>query len=132
MKACHDFKSAMTEGALATIRKRYIIPEEYALHASLPEQRPYNPGSSELSISIDVLEAGLCFPLHLVIEECLGWCDGSIHPSWHMPKVTAGKLASVAQVTPSSPEVEEVCLEAAPRTVPSAILKRSAEKLAPC
>ncbi|RZS28023.1 hypothetical protein BHM03_00061574 [Ensete ventricosum] len=37
MKTFHDFKSAVTEGALAAIRKCYGIPEEYALHASLSE-----------------------------------------------------------------------------------------------
>ncbi|RWW88723.1 hypothetical protein BHE74_00002391 [Ensete ventricosum] len=50
MKACHDFDSAVIEGSLAAIRKRYSISEEYVLYAPLPEQRPYNSSSSELSI----------------------------------------------------------------------------------
>ncbi|RWV92753.1 hypothetical protein GW17_00044841 [Ensete ventricosum] len=50
MKACHDFDSAVIEGSLTAIRKRYSISEEYALYAPLPEQRPYNSSSSELSI----------------------------------------------------------------------------------
>ncbi|RZR99847.1 hypothetical protein BHM03_00029472 [Ensete ventricosum] len=72
MKACHDFDSAVTDGSLAAIWERYSIPEEYALHAPLLEQRPYNPGSPGLSILVDALEAGLRFPLHPIIEECLG------------------------------------------------------------
>ncbi|RZR80928.1 hypothetical protein BHM03_00007038 [Ensete ventricosum] len=71
MKACHDFKSIVTKGALAAIQKRYSILGEYALHAPLPEQRLYNLGSSELSILVDALEASLHFPLHPVIKECL-------------------------------------------------------------
>ncbi|RWW72044.1 hypothetical protein BHE74_00020176 [Ensete ventricosum] len=72
MKMCHDFKSAVREGALAAIRKRYSISKEYALHSLLPEQQPYSSGSSELSISVDPLEVGLQFPLHPIIEECPG------------------------------------------------------------
>ncbi|RWW28647.1 hypothetical protein GW17_00006865 [Ensete ventricosum] len=72
VKECHDFDSAVTDGSLAAIWERYSIPEEYALHAPLLEQRPYNPGSPGLSILVDALEAGLRFPLHPIIEECLG------------------------------------------------------------
>ncbi|RRT85399.1 hypothetical protein B296_00001773 [Ensete ventricosum] len=50
MKACHDFDSVVIEGSLAAIGKRYSISEEYVLYAPLPEQRPYNSSSSELSI----------------------------------------------------------------------------------
>ncbi|RWW60686.1 hypothetical protein BHE74_00032337 [Ensete ventricosum] len=73
MKTFHDFKSAVTEGALVAIHKCYSIPEEYMRHAPLSEQRPYSLGSSKLSISVDALEVGLRFPLHPIIEECLGW-----------------------------------------------------------
>ncbi|RRT58460.1 hypothetical protein B296_00046605 [Ensete ventricosum] len=52
-------------------QKHYSIPEEYALCALLHEERPYNSGSYELSISVDALEVGLRFPLHPIIEECL-------------------------------------------------------------
>ncbi|RWV80084.1 hypothetical protein GW17_00058693 [Ensete ventricosum] len=47
------------------------IPKEYTLRAPLPGQRPYNLGYAELSILVDALEVGLCFPLHPTIEECL-------------------------------------------------------------
>ncbi|RRT81452.1 hypothetical protein B296_00000578 [Ensete ventricosum] len=47
------------------------IPEEYTLRAPLPGQRPYNLGYAELSILVDALEVGMCFPLHPTIEECL-------------------------------------------------------------
>ncbi|RWW35960.1 hypothetical protein BHE74_00059048 [Ensete ventricosum] len=73
MKTCHDFDSTMVEGSLVVIHERYNIPGEYALHASLPGQRPYSLGSPRLSISVDALEARLHFPLHPTIEECLGW-----------------------------------------------------------
>ncbi|RWV85085.1 hypothetical protein GW17_00053148 [Ensete ventricosum] len=72
MKACHDFDLAVIEGSLTVIRKHYSIAEEYALHALLPEQQPYNLGSFELNISVNALEADLGFPLHPIIEECLG------------------------------------------------------------
>ncbi|RRT71566.1 hypothetical protein B296_00013343 [Ensete ventricosum] len=62
MKSCHDVVSVINEGFLGSIRECYSIPEEYALRALLPEQRPYNPGSSEISISIDALEVGLRLP----------------------------------------------------------------------
>ncbi|RRT82887.1 hypothetical protein B296_00014810 [Ensete ventricosum] len=47
-----------------------------------------------------------------------------------IPKMSIGKSTSAAQVTPSSPEVEEVRVEVAPRTVPSPTPKRPVEKLA--
>ncbi|RRT71316.1 hypothetical protein B296_00026337 [Ensete ventricosum] len=70
MKSCHDVISVVTEESLGSIRERYSISEEYALRAQLPQQRPYNPESSELSILVDALEAGLHFPLHPTIMEC--------------------------------------------------------------
>ncbi|RWW22185.1 hypothetical protein GW17_00013634 [Ensete ventricosum] len=107
MKACHDIDSIVIEESLDAIQQCYSILGEYALRAPLPKQHPYNPGSSELSISVDALEAGLRFPLHPLIEECLGWwrisssqvmpnswryliaflgeCQGSgIIPSWNL------------------------------------------------
>ncbi|RZS08115.1 hypothetical protein BHM03_00039048 [Ensete ventricosum] len=71
MKSCHDIVSIISEESLVSIRECYSIPEEYTLWAPLPEQRPYNPRSSEISISMNVLEVGLCFPLHPTIMECL-------------------------------------------------------------
>ncbi|RWW17954.1 hypothetical protein GW17_00018096 [Ensete ventricosum] len=73
MKSCHNVVSVINEEALGSIRECYSILDEYALWAPLPEQRPYNPGPSEISISVDVLEAGLRFPLHPTIVECLRW-----------------------------------------------------------
>ncbi|RRT74963.1 hypothetical protein B296_00020713 [Ensete ventricosum] len=73
MKACHDIDSIVTEESLDAIQQCYSILGEYALRAPLPKQHPYNPSSSELSISVDALEAGLRFSLHPLIEECLGW-----------------------------------------------------------
>ncbi|RZS27713.1 hypothetical protein BHM03_00061231 [Ensete ventricosum] len=62
MKSFHDVILVVSEESLGSIRERYSIPKEYALQAPLPEQRPYNPESSKLSISVDALEAGLRFP----------------------------------------------------------------------
>ncbi|RZR70466.1 hypothetical protein BHM03_00000074 [Ensete ventricosum] len=73
MKSCHDFNSTVSLESLAMVWKRFNIPNEYVLHAPGPGQRPYHPCPEGFSISIDALEAGLRFPLHLVIEECLGW-----------------------------------------------------------
>ncbi|RZS23287.1 hypothetical protein BHM03_00056193 [Ensete ventricosum] len=127
MKACHDFDLAVTEGSLTVIRKHYSIAEEYALHALLPEQQPYNLGSFELNISVNALEADLRFPLHPIIEECLGHDGLGITPC--IPKVLTGKSTLAAQVT-TSPEVEEVQVEVAPRTALAQTLKRQAKKLA--
>ncbi|RWV82545.1 hypothetical protein GW17_00055948 [Ensete ventricosum] len=73
MKSCHDFDSIVTEGSLAVVRVCYSISEDYALHASLPRQRPYSPSLLGFSVSVDTLKAGLLFPLHPIIEECLKW-----------------------------------------------------------
>ncbi|RWW43326.1 hypothetical protein BHE74_00051030 [Ensete ventricosum] len=102
MKVCHDFKSAVTEGALAVIQKNYSIMEEYALHVPLPKQRPYTLGSSELSISVDALEASAM----------------DLSTRRGMPKVSTSKSTLAARITPSSPKVEEVRIEATPRTWP--------------
>ncbi|RWW22259.1 hypothetical protein GW17_00013557 [Ensete ventricosum] len=73
MKSCHDVTSIVIEESFGLIRERYSIPEEYVLRASLPEQWPYNPKSIELNILVDALEAGLWFPLHPTIVDCLRW-----------------------------------------------------------
>ncbi|RRT36698.1 hypothetical protein B296_00051046 [Ensete ventricosum] len=73
MKAGHDLDMAVTEGSLATIREQYSIPAEYGLHIPQPGQRPYSSDVPGVFISVDALEAGLRFPLHPTIEECIGW-----------------------------------------------------------
>ncbi|RZS24299.1 hypothetical protein BHM03_00057343 [Ensete ventricosum] len=87
IKACHDITSVVTGGSLGLIQERYNIPEEYVLRALLPEQRPYHPKSTELSILVDALEAGLRFPLHPTIVDCLRWwriSPSQVAPnSWH-------------------------------------------------
>ncbi|RZS10730.1 hypothetical protein BHM03_00041990 [Ensete ventricosum] len=57
----------MSLESLGIIWKHYSIPDEYVLHAPRLGQRPYHPCLGSFSISIDALEAGLRFPLHLVI-----------------------------------------------------------------
>ncbi|RWV92940.1 hypothetical protein GW17_00044640, partial [Ensete ventricosum] len=73
MKLHHDFDSTMSHESLVAVRKRFSIPNEYVLHAPGPRQQPYHSCPGGFSISIDALEAGLRFPLHPVIGECLGW-----------------------------------------------------------
>ncbi|RRT61166.1 hypothetical protein B296_00005508 [Ensete ventricosum] len=73
MKADHDLDTAVTDGSLAVIRGQYSIPVEYGLHVLLPGQRPYSSDALGMCITVDALEAGLRFPLHLLIEECLRW-----------------------------------------------------------
>ncbi|RWW87602.1 hypothetical protein BHE74_00003560 [Ensete ventricosum] len=101
MKSYHDIASIVTEESLGLIQARYSISKEYALRALLPEQRPYNPESFELSISVDVLEIGLWFPLHPTIVECLRWWR--ISPSAmdldtlrRKSKMSCGKSSSIA------------------------------------
>ncbi|RWW38302.1 hypothetical protein BHE74_00056475 [Ensete ventricosum] len=83
MKSHHDFDSTVYLKSLGSTRKRFSIPSEYVLHAPRSEQRPYHPCLEGFGISIDALEAGLRFPLHPVIGECLNW--------W---RVSPGQIAS--------------------------------------
>ncbi|RRT79594.1 hypothetical protein B296_00005179 [Ensete ventricosum] len=71
MKSHHDFDSTMSHESLVAVRKRFSIPNEYVLHAPRPRQQLYHSCPRGFSISIDALEAGLRFPLHPVIGECL-------------------------------------------------------------
>ncbi|KAJ8512379.1 hypothetical protein OPV22_002813 [Ensete ventricosum] len=71
MMSHHDLDSAVTEGSLAVIRARYSIPAEYGLYVPELGQRPYSLDVPGMCISVDALEAGLRFPLHPLIEECL-------------------------------------------------------------
>ncbi|RWW33295.1 hypothetical protein GW17_00001983, partial [Ensete ventricosum] len=73
MMSDHDLDTAVTEGSLAVIRERYNIPTEYGLHVPESGQRPYSLDVLGMCISVDALEAGLWFPLHPLIEECLRW-----------------------------------------------------------
>ncbi|RZS04644.1 hypothetical protein BHM03_00035004, partial [Ensete ventricosum] len=73
MKADHDLDTAVTEGSLAVIRERYSFPAEYGLHVPEPRQRPFSSDAPDMCISVDALEAGVRFPLHPLIEECLKW-----------------------------------------------------------
>ncbi|RRT35875.1 hypothetical protein B296_00045489 [Ensete ventricosum] len=73
MKADHDLDTAVTEGSLVVIRGWYSIAAEYGLHVPRPGQRPYSSDAPGMCISVDALEAGLWFPLHPLIEECLRW-----------------------------------------------------------
>ncbi|RRT66938.1 hypothetical protein B296_00006071 [Ensete ventricosum] len=73
MKADHDLDTTVTEGSLTVIRERYSIPTEYGLHVPQPGQRPFSSDTPGMCISVDALEAGLQFPLHPLIEECLKW-----------------------------------------------------------
>ncbi|RRT45323.1 hypothetical protein B296_00035612 [Ensete ventricosum] len=73
MKVDHDLDTTVTEGSLAVITERYYIPIGYGLHVPQPGQRPYSSDAPGMCISVDALEAGLRFPLHPLIEECLRW-----------------------------------------------------------
>ncbi|RZR94729.1 hypothetical protein BHM03_00023487 [Ensete ventricosum] len=73
MKSDHDLDTTATEGSLVVIRERYSIPIEYVLHVPQPGQRPYSLDALGMCILVDTLEAGLRFPLHPLIEECLRW-----------------------------------------------------------
>ncbi|RZS14181.1 hypothetical protein BHM03_00045838 [Ensete ventricosum] len=68
MKSFHDFNSIVTFKSLASIWKRYSIPDEYILYAPGLGQRPYHSCPGGFSVSIDALEAGLRFPLPRSLE----------------------------------------------------------------
>ncbi|RRT32424.1 hypothetical protein B296_00058733 [Ensete ventricosum] len=99
MKSDHDLDTTMTEGSLAVIRERYSIPVEYGLHVPQPGQRPYSLDAPGMCISVDALEAGLWFPLHPLIEECLRWwrvSPSQVAPnSWRYIVVFLGECRGV-------------------------------------
>lgn len=69
-KSLHDFDYIVTVALLSCIRDHYSIPTEYELHAPRPGQRAYDSFPDGFDLSLDALEAGLWFPLHLMIEAC--------------------------------------------------------------
>ncbi|RWW75745.1 hypothetical protein BHE74_00016192 [Ensete ventricosum] len=104
MKADHDLDTTVTEGSITVIRGRYIIPTEFGLHVPQPEQRPYSSDTPGMCISMDALEAGLRFPLHLLIEECIRWrriSPSQVAPTlWHYLVVFLGECRG-AGITPT-------------------------------
>ncbi|RWW36342.1 hypothetical protein BHE74_00058633 [Ensete ventricosum] len=85
MKSLHDFDSTICLKSLGLVQKRFSILNEYVLHAPRSGQRSYHPCPRGFGISIDALEAGLRFPLHPVIGECLSWWQvspGQIAPNY--------------------------------------------------
>ncbi|RWW79957.1 hypothetical protein BHE74_00011726, partial [Ensete ventricosum] len=96
LKYCHDIASVISEEALESIRECYSIPEGYVLQAPLLKQRPYQPRPSEISISVNALEAG-AMDLN-VLRKKLG-----------MP---GGKSAPAVGPEGAQPEVEVIHTEA--------------------
>ncbi|RRT62364.1 hypothetical protein B296_00041109 [Ensete ventricosum] len=47
MKSCHDFDSTISTESLVLIRRRFSIPDEYALHAPQPGQRSYHESPAD-------------------------------------------------------------------------------------
>ncbi|RZR77282.1 hypothetical protein BHM03_00002297 [Ensete ventricosum] len=137
MKVDHDLDTAVTEGSLAVIRGQYRIPAEYGLHVPWPRQRPCSSDAPDMCISVDALEAGLRFPLHPLIEECLRWwrispsqvapnslrylivflgeCRGiDLSDLRGMPKMSSGKALSTRAATPAQ-EVDVSLTREAPK-----------------
>ncbi|RZS16697.1 hypothetical protein BHM03_00048729 [Ensete ventricosum] len=56
MKLCHDITLVITEESLRSIREHYNIPEEYALRAPSPDQRPYK-SAMDLNVLCKKLKA---------------------------------------------------------------------------
>ncbi|THU52136.1 hypothetical protein C4D60_Mb10t00820 [Musa balbisiana] len=69
----HDINSTVSESLLNNLQERYCIPEDYALLAPESGQRAYDPIPKGFALTLDALEAGLCFPLHPVISSCISW-----------------------------------------------------------
>ncbi|RZS08341.1 hypothetical protein BHM03_00039300 [Ensete ventricosum] len=134
MKTYHDFNLTEIEGLLVAIREHYSIPKEYALYALLHRHRPYNSSSLRLSISVNALKAGLHFPPHPIIEECLRWWRISpntmdLFKLRGIPKVSIEK--PMARAIVSSPKVQEVPMEAALRVATALTSKRATEGSTP-
>ncbi|RWW39843.1 hypothetical protein BHE74_00054785 [Ensete ventricosum] len=73
MQSFFNVDSIVITRRLVKVRKNYFIPPEYELHVPLPGEHPYDAFPCGFSLLTDVLEAGLRFPLHPVIEACLEW-----------------------------------------------------------
>ncbi|RZS03463.1 hypothetical protein BHM03_00033665 [Ensete ventricosum] len=71
MRSYFNVNSIVTTHWLVEVRKNYFIPSEYKLHVPLSGECPYDAFSCGFTLLTDALEAGLRFPLHLVIEACL-------------------------------------------------------------
>ncbi|RRT33751.1 hypothetical protein B296_00054703 [Ensete ventricosum] len=114
MKSFHDVVLVVTEESLGSIWEPYSIPEEYVLQAPLPEQRPCNPESSKLSISVDALEADLRFPF---IPSSWNALDGAmdLNALRRKPKMSGGKNSSATRAESSPSEVEKISVETTPK-----------------
>ncbi|RWV86393.1 hypothetical protein GW17_00051714 [Ensete ventricosum] len=95
MKSCHDVVTVINEETLGSIWECYSIPEEYALRAPLSEQRPYNPESSEISISVDALEVGVM----------------DLNALRRKPRMPNGKNTTATGAENSPSKVEEIRVE---------------------
>uniref|UniRef100_A0A804J724 Transposase (putative) gypsy type domain-containing protein n=1 Tax=Musa acuminata subsp. malaccensis TaxID=214687 RepID=A0A804J724_MUSAM len=103
-KQWHDVDSVVTGEFLGELRTRYWIPEGYTLSAPRPGQRPYDQFPGGFGLTAGALEAGLRFPLHPVIEDCLrkwGISPSQMAPnSWRYLVVFLGECRA-AGVDPS-------------------------------
>ncbi|RWW52837.1 hypothetical protein BHE74_00040715 [Ensete ventricosum] len=71
IQSCFNVDSTLTSHRLVKVRERFYIPLKYELHVPISDQCPYDAFLSGFSLSIDALEMGVRFSLHLVIEACL-------------------------------------------------------------
>ncbi|CAL9763379.1 unnamed protein product, partial [Musa acuminata subsp. burmannicoides] len=71
LMSLHDVDSVVTKDLLRVLWDRYHIPECYGLHTPRPGQRPYDQFPNRFGLTVGVLEAGLQFPVHLIIRDCL-------------------------------------------------------------
>ncbi|RZR85920.1 hypothetical protein BHM03_00012992 [Ensete ventricosum] len=63
MQSNFDVESTVMTRRLVEVRKNYLIPLEYELHAPLPREHPYDIFLNGFSLSTDALKMGLMFPL---------------------------------------------------------------------
>ncbi|RRT48306.1 hypothetical protein B296_00025381 [Ensete ventricosum] len=118
MKADPDLDTTVTEASLGMIKGRYSIPAEFGLHVPQPEQCPYSSDAPGMCISVDALEAGLWFPLHPLIKECLRCRDANrmdLDDLRGMPKMSSGKVPSTRVAAPAW-EVDVSPAREAPKT----------------
>ncbi|THU60024.1 hypothetical protein C4D60_Mb07t08270 [Musa balbisiana] len=83
LRSWHDVDLVVIEDLLSVLRDRYHVTECYSLHAPWLGQWPYDLFPNGFGLIVGALEAGLWFPMHPVIRDCL--CLWGISPSQVLP-----------------------------------------------
>ena len=82
LKSWHNVDSVVIKDFFRVLRDHYRIPECYGVHTPWYGQQSYDQFLDGFGLTMGALEAGLQFPLHPVIEECLRKWE-YCRPRWH-------------------------------------------------